>query len=59
MRPRADEIAYSSDEVRPSEVYLQPFPADGRRDQVSKDGGSHSVWRADGKELFYLTRRGR
>ena len=22
--------------------------------QVSRDGGSHPVWRADGKELFYL-----
>jgi len=47
-------IAYTSNEMRRNEVYVQPFPADGRRYQVSKDGGSHPVWRADGNELFYL-----
>ena len=30
------------------------FPRPGAKFQVSRDGGSHPVWRADGKELFYL-----
>ena len=29
-------------------------PGLGRKYQVSRDGGGHPVWRADGKELFYL-----
>ena len=36
------------------DVYVQPFPADGNRHQVSKEGGTHPVWRPDGKELFFL-----
>jgi hypothetical protein len=35
-------------------VYVQPFPEGGAKFQVSRDGGSHPAWRADGRELFYL-----
>ena len=37
-----------------SEVLVQPFPATGERWQVSAGGGGYPVWRADGRELFYL-----
>lgn len=47
-------IAYTSDESGRAEVYVQPFPATGTRRQVSVDGGSQPVWRADSKELFFL-----
>jgi Tol biopolymer transport system component len=47
-------IAYTSDESGRSEVYVQPFPAAGSRRQVSADGGSQPVWRADSKELFFV-----
>jgi eukaryotic-like serine/threonine-protein kinase len=47
-------LAYMSNEGRRREIYVQPFPPDGRRHQVSRNGGSHPVWRGDGKELFYL-----
>ena len=47
-------IAYTSDESGRAEVYVQPFPAGGPRRQVSVEGGSQPVWRADSKELFYL-----
>jgi eukaryotic-like serine/threonine-protein kinase len=47
-------IAYTSDESGRSEVYVQPFPGGGARQQVSVDGGSQPVWRADSKELFFL-----
>lgn len=52
-------IAYTSDEGGQPDVYVQPFPTTGGgRYQVSKDGGAYPVWRADGKELFYLVTDG-
>ena len=38
-----------------SEVYLGRFPGPGRRIQISNHGGAQPRWRADGKELFYIT----
>jgi Tol biopolymer transport system component len=55
-------IAYQSDQSGRWEIYIQPFvpdTADGARlgavYQVSRDGGHRPLWRADGKELVYLT----
>jgi eukaryotic-like serine/threonine-protein kinase len=39
-----------------SEVYLAPFHGTGRRIQISNHGGAQARWRADGKELFYITK---
>jgi len=47
-------IAYASSEGDQLNIFVQPFPATGKRYPVSANGGSHPVWRADGKELFYL-----
>jgi Tol biopolymer transport system component len=47
-------IAYSSNEAGPPDIYVQPFPPNGNRYKVSKDGATHPVWRADGRELFFL-----
>jgi dipeptidyl aminopeptidase/acylaminoacyl peptidase len=52
--PRGGWIAYTSNEGGQLDVYLQSFPGPGPKLQVSRDGGSHPVWRADGRELFYL-----
>ena len=52
-------VAYASDETGRTEVYVQPFPASGGKYQVSIDGGIQPRWRADGKELFYLTTDGK
>ena len=41
-----------------SEIYLQPFPGPGERVTVSSGGGLQAKWRADGKELFYLSPEG-
>jgi Tol biopolymer transport system component len=38
-----------------SEVYVGRFPGPGRRIQISNHGGAQARWRADGKELFYIT----
>jgi eukaryotic-like serine/threonine-protein kinase len=47
-------IAYTSSESGQPNVYVQPFPGGGRKYPVSRDGGGQPVWRADGKELFFI-----
>jgi DNA-binding winged helix-turn-helix (wHTH) protein/Tol biopolymer transport system component len=37
------------------EVYVGRFPGPGRRIQISNHGGAQPRWRADGRELFYIT----
>jgi len=37
------------------EVYVGRFPGSGRRIQISNHGGAQARWRADGKELFYIS----
>lgn len=51
-------ISYFSAVSGRSEIYLQPFPGPGERVTVSSSGGVQAKWRADGKELFYLTPEG-
>jgi eukaryotic-like serine/threonine-protein kinase len=52
--PDGHWFAYSSNEGGERNVFVQPFPVTGGKNQISTDGGSQPVWRADGKELFYL-----
>jgi Tol biopolymer transport system component len=52
--PDGSWIAYTSNEGGQTEVYVESFPGPGAKSQVSRDGGTHPVWRADGRELFYL-----
>jgi eukaryotic-like serine/threonine-protein kinase len=47
-------IAYTSNEGGQLDVYVQSFPGPGTKSQVSRNGGSHPVWRPDGRELFFL-----
>ena len=51
--PDGRYMAYASNESGAFEVYLQPYPPDGRRTVLSIGGGADPVWRGDGKELFY------
>ena len=53
--PDGKWMAYSSDESRTTEVYVQSFPAGGPRVRVSTMGGAQARWRRDGRELFYLS----
>jgi eukaryotic-like serine/threonine-protein kinase len=48
-------IAYYSMDSGRREVFVQPFPSTGARWQVSNAGGRQPLWRADGRELFYVT----
>ena len=55
LSPDEKWLAYGSDSSGRFEVYVQPFPALGSREQISVGGGDSPLWRRDGRELFYLT----
>jgi eukaryotic-like serine/threonine-protein kinase len=48
-------LAYASNESGHNEVYVQPFPGPGGRQQVSTQGGTEPAWAHNGTELFYKT----
>ena len=48
-------VAYMSDETGRAEIYVQPYPANGDKWPISTSGGLQPQWRADGKELFFLS----
>lgn len=47
-------VAYSSDESGRPEVYIQSFPANGSKWQISTNGGDQPQWNRDGKSLYYI-----
>ena len=51
--PGGSWIAYHSDDSGRPEVYMQPFPGPGAKQQVSSEGGTWPLWSADGTKLFY------
>jgi Tol biopolymer transport system component len=54
LSPNGQWLAYSSDETKRAEIYIQTFPTKTERRQVSKSGGNVPVWSRDGKELYFL-----
>ena len=54
LSPNGKWLAYSSDETKRNEVYVQAFPQLGRKSQVSVNGGYVPIWSRDGKELFFV-----
>jgi serine/threonine protein kinase/Tol biopolymer transport system component len=57
--PDGHWIAYLSNESGKRQVYVQPFPPNGTKTQVSIDGGDSARWRSDGRELYFTNREGR
>jgi Tol biopolymer transport system component/predicted Ser/Thr protein kinase len=60
VSPDGKWIAYNSTESGRSEIYIQAFPASagpltGGKWQVTAEGGIAPRWRADGKELYFVT----
>jgi Tol biopolymer transport system component len=53
LSPGGKWVAYASDESGRFEVYVEAFPAGGRRLQLSVDGGREPLWAPDGRQLFY------
>jgi serine/threonine protein kinase/Tol biopolymer transport system component len=53
--PNGRFVAYDSNETGKMETYVQTFPQQTGKWQISPSGGLEAFWRRDGKELFYLT----
>jgi hypothetical protein len=48
-------VTYIALEHGRHEVFMQPFGRRGERIRISPDGGGQPRWRADGRELYYVT----
>jgi Tol biopolymer transport system component len=57
LSPDGRWLAYTSDLSGGWETYVEPFRRPGESVRVSVDGGGQPRWRADGKELFFVSRR--
>jgi Tol biopolymer transport system component len=55
LSPDGTWLAYQSEESGISEIFVRSFPEDRERRQVSSGGGSQPRWRADGRELFFIS----
>ncbi|HJR58897.1 MAG TPA: protein kinase [Vicinamibacterales bacterium] len=51
-------VAYASDESGRLEVFVRARSGGGARVQVSSSGGGQPRWRADGRELYYVSLTG-
>ena len=58
LSPDSQFLAYTSDRSGRREVYLRRVAGDQAERQVSTAGGGHPRWRADGRELYYLSEQG-
>jgi Tol biopolymer transport system component len=47
-------VTLESNESGHTEIFVQSFPAGEHKVQVSSGGGTQALWRADGRELFYI-----
>jgi Tol biopolymer transport system component len=53
--PDGKWVAYASNESGKWQIYVTSFPEPRGKWQVSAGGGEQPRWRADGRELFYLS----
>ena len=53
LSPDGKFMAYASNETGRYEVWIEPFPATGKRYQVTRDGGSHPLWLPHGRALYF------
>ncbi len=52
--PDGKWIAYELTQAGETEIFVQPYPADGRRIQLSVNGGLSPSWSRSEREIFYL-----
>jgi len=52
--PNGRYVAYASNETGRLEIYVETFPQQTGKWEISTSGGAEPMWRRDGKELFYL-----
>jgi Tol biopolymer transport system component len=53
--PNGRLVAYTSNESGRFEIYVETVPRSDRKWPVSTDGGYEPRWRADGREIYYLS----
>ncbi len=53
VSPDGRWLSYASNQTGSGQVYVRPFPAEGREIAVSVDGGRGLRWAAESGELFY------
>jgi len=58
LSPDGRWIAYVSDESGRDDVFVRSFPAADAKWMISANGGTRPRWRADGRELFFVSRDG-
>nr|MBA3948942.1 PD40 domain-containing protein [Acidobacteriota bacterium] len=58
LSPDEKWLAYSSDHTGRREVYVRSLDGDTGRWQISTQGGGAPAWRADGRELYFVTAQG-
>ncbi|MGE5833694.1 MAG: protein kinase domain-containing protein [Acidobacteriota bacterium] len=54
LSPDGRWLAYVMNVSSRREVYVQPFPGPGSRQQVSIEGGRYPQWRRDSSEIYFL-----
>jgi Tol biopolymer transport system component len=57
--PDGKWVAYRSNRSGANEIYVQDYPVGSSLQRVSTAGGIDPHWRRDGRELIYMTPRGR
>jgi eukaryotic-like serine/threonine-protein kinase len=58
LSPDGRWLAYRSNESGTDEIYVQAFPGPGEKHPISTARGLNPAWARNGRELFYLERRG-
>jgi Tol biopolymer transport system component len=53
--PDGHWIAYQTNESGSQQIVVIPLPPTGDKWQISTAGGVQPTWRADGRELYFLT----
>jgi len=53
LSPDGHWLAYTSNESGHSEIYVEPVPGPGGRQQISNDGGEEPRWVRNGREIIY------
>jgi hypothetical protein len=53
--PNGHLVAYTSNESGRFEVYVETLPRSDRKWPVSTNGGYEPRWRADGREIYFLS----
>jgi Tol biopolymer transport system component len=56
ISPDGAWLAYQSNDTGRSEIYVEAFPAGGRRTKISLDGGSEPLWCDADRTLLYRSR---